>query len=134
MTTSMNDSPLFRGMFTCPSMCEIWDDHSLIQAWMDIWKALAQTQAAHGIIPQEAADEITKNAMSTTWTLLLWVKEVMKVGHALVPVLRAYEHICDNGYGEYLHLGSTTQDVSDTGFMMLLKRSYEAIMKDLRDR
>ena len=38
-----------------------------------------------------------------------------------------------NGYGEYLHLGSTTQDVSDTGFMMLLKRSYEAIMKDLRD-
>ena len=133
MTTSMNDSPLFRGMFTCPSMCEIWDDHSLIQAWMDIWKALAQTQAAHGIIPQEAADEITKKCDVNNLDFADMGEQVVKVGHALVPVLRAYEHICDNGYGEYLHLGSTTQDVSDTGFMMLLKRSYEAIMKDLRD-
>ena len=60
MAVSMNDSPLFRGMFTSPAMCEIFDDTSIVQAWMDIWKALAQTQAEHGIIPQEAADEIAR--------------------------------------------------------------------------
>ena len=93
MTTSMNDSPLFRGMFTCPSMCEIWDDHSLIQAWMDIWKALAQTQAAHGIIPQEAADEITKKCDVNNLDFAAMGQEVMKVGHALVPVPVSYTHL-----------------------------------------
>ena len=133
MTVSMNDSPLFRGMFTAPAMCEIFDDTSIIQAWMDIWKALAQTQAEHGIIPKEAAEEITKKCDYKNLDMVQIGQDIIKVGHALVPVLRAYEHTCENGYGEFLHLGSTTQDISDTGFMLLCKRAYIAILKDMRD-
>lgn len=132
MAVSMNDSMLFRGMFTAPNMVEIWDDTSLIQAWMDIWKAIAKVEGAHGIIPKEAADEIIAKGDVKNLDMEAIGKEVIRVGHALVPVLRAYEHICDNGYGEFLHMGSTTQDISDTGFMLLAKRSYISILKDLR--
>ncbi len=133
MAVSMNDSPLFRGMFTSPAMCEIFDDTSIVQAWMDIWKALAQTQAEHGIIPQEAADEIARKCDYHNLDMEDIGQQIIKVGHALVPVLRGYEHSCENGYGEYLHLGTTTQDISDTGFMLLCKRAYIAILKDMRD-
>lgn len=44
------------------------------------------------------------------------------IHHSLVPTLRALQSICENGAGEYIHMGLTTQDVIDTGFIISLKR------------
>ena len=97
---------------------------------MDLEVALAQTQAEYGIIPQEAAEEITRKAKVENLNISEIEKGIMKVGHSLVPVLRAVEHICDNGYGEYIHLGATTQDILDTGFMMAIQKAYDVILRD----
>ena len=89
MAVSMNDSMLFRGMFTAPNMVEIWDDTSLIQAWMDIWKAIAKVEGAHGIIPKEAADEIIAKGDVKNLDMEAIGKEVIRVGHALYTYWRA---------------------------------------------
>jgi adenylosuccinate lyase len=133
MTTSMNDSALFYPMWRYEEMAAIWDDRAIAQYWLDIEKALAQTQAELGIIPKEAAEQIAKNADASTLDLVELGNSAAKVGHALVPVLRAVEKACENNCGEYIHLGATTQDITDTGYMMAMKRGFALIYRDLRD-
>ncbi len=130
---SMIDSKLFNTMFSTPELSKEFDDRTIVQNWFDIEKALAQTQAAYGIIPKEAAAEISKRADASLVDLDELGKGVAAVGHPFIPALRALEHLCENGYGEYLHLGATTQDISDTGFIMSMKRAFKIIYNDLRD-
>lgn len=130
MASSMIDSLLYRNNYSTPELREIFDDRSIIQNWMDFETALAETQAEYGIIPKEAAEEIARKAKVENLNIKEIEQDIMKVGHSLVPVLRAVEHLCENGWGEYIHLGATTQDILDTGFMMAIKKAFLVILRD----
>ena len=133
MASNMLDSLLFRNVFSTPEMREIFDDKTIIQNWLDIEVALAQTQAEMGIIPKEAAEEITKKAKVENLDIAQIEQGINKIGHSLVPTLRNLQRICEGNYGEYIHLGPTTQDILDTGFMMSIKKGFDIIYDDLRD-
>ena len=133
MASNMLDSMLYRNVFSTPAMREIFDDKTIMQNWLDLEAALAQTQAEMGIIPKAAAEEITKKAKVENLDISQIEAGINQVGHSLVPTLRNLEHICENGYGEYIHLGATTQDVLDTGFMLSIKRGFEMIYNDLQE-
>ena len=60
MPTSAIDSLIFRDMFGSPVMREIWSDAFRTQKYLDWEAALARAQAKVGLIPQEAANEITR--------------------------------------------------------------------------
>lgn len=133
MASSMIDSSLYHDSYGTAEMREIFDDRTIMQNWFDIESALAQTQAKYSIIPQEAADEITRKGRAENMDVAAIESEINRVGHSLVPVLRYFETLCDNNYGEYIHLGATTQDIIDTGFMLSIKRGYKAIYRDARE-
>ncbi len=133
MASNMIDSLLYRNVFSTPVMREIFDDKSIMQNWLDLEVALAQTQAEMGIIPREAAEEITKKAKVENLDIAEIEEGINKIGHSLVPTLRCFQRACDGSYGEYIHLGATTQDILDTGFMMSIKRGFDVIYNDLRD-
>jgi adenylosuccinate lyase len=133
MASNMIDSLLFRNVFSTKELREIFEDKRIIQNWLDIEVALANTQAELGIIPKEAAEEITKKAKVENLNIAEIEEGIGKIGHSLVPTLRNLEKICDNGYGEYIHLGPTTQDIIDTGFILSIKDAFELIYNDLRD-
>ena len=99
----------------------------MVQNWLDIESALAQTQAEMGLIPQEAADEISRKAHVENLNLAKIGHDVDAIHHSLVPTLRALQGICENGAGEYIHLGLTTQDVIDTGFILSIKKGFKII-------
>lgn len=133
MACSILDSSLLRNNFGTPEMREIFDDKTIVQNWLDFEAALAQTQAELGVIPKEAAEEITKKADVNNLDLAQIEEVTNKIGHPLVPVLRAFQRVCDKDYGEYIHLGATTQDIIDTGYMMSIKRAFDIIYADMRD-
>ena len=56
---------------------------------------------------------------------------ISATAHPIVPAIRALEEICDNGAGEYIHYGATTQDVMDTGLVLQIKKSWPIILRDL---
>lgn len=62
MASAMIDSVLFANNYSMPEVRQLFDDTTMVQNWLDIESALAQTQAEMGIIPQEAADEISRKA------------------------------------------------------------------------
>jgi len=133
MASHMIDSILFGDVFGTAKMREIFDEKAIIQNWLDIEAALAESQAELGIIPREVAVEIVKKARVENLDLAEINKGVHKTGHSLVPVLRELQRNCDGNAGEYIHLGATTQDIIDTGLVMAAKTAFEVIYENLRE-
>lgn len=132
MASSMIDSALYRNSFSTPEMREIFDDRTMVQNWLTIETVLAQTQAELGIIPREAAEEIARTGKVENMDFTVLEREINRVGHSLVPVIRYWQSICRGDAGEYIHLGATTQDILDMGFMMSIKRAFAVIYRDAR--
>lgn len=130
MASNMLDSMLYCNSYSTEEMRTIFDDKTFIQNVLDIEKALATVQADLGIIPREAAREICKKGFVEYLDIDEIQAGIVKVGHSLVPILKNFQKACDGGYGEYIHLGATTQDIMDTGFMLSVKRGFEAIYRD----
>lgn len=111
---------------------KIFGGENTIQIQMEIEAALARVQAKLGIIPQEAADEITKKCNVSLISEEEYTKQFQITKHVLVCLIRAYASICENDAGKYLHYGATTQEIVDTATMMQLKQAYEIIEKKVK--
>jgi len=131
MPSTMIDSMLFGDVFSTQKMRAIWDDRQIVQNWLDIEVALANSQAELGIIPVEIAQEIERKAKVENLDFEVIKKDILRVGHSLVPAIRELQRKCDGNAGEYIHLGATTQDVIDTGIILSAKRAFELIYEEL---
>lgn len=131
MACNMLDSSLYRNSFSTPVMREIFDDKQIIKNILEIEAALAATQGEMGLIPKEAAEEICKQATEGNLDIPGIEAEIIRVGHSLVPILQAFEKVCKDNLGEYVHMGATTQDIIDTAFIMCMKKGVEVIYKDM---
>jgi len=85
-----------------------------------------------GIIPQWAADEISRQAHLEYLDLKSIRKGIQQTGHSLVPLLRELQGICRNDAGEYIHYGATTQDIQDTGQVLEIKDILQIVERDVR--
>lgn len=132
MSVSVFDSILLADSWSSKEMREVFSDKNRVQKWLDFWAALAAEQANLGIIPKEAAQEISKKAKYENLDMDFILAELKKTKHPLVPTIRGLEKICDNDYGEYVHFGVTTQDAIDSGLMLQLKEATNLIKKELK--
>ena len=62
MASHAVDSVLFRDLFGSEEMRRVFADEALVQRWLDVEAALARAEARVGLIPQEAAEEISRKA------------------------------------------------------------------------
>jgi 3-carboxy-cis,cis-muconate cycloisomerase len=106
---------------------KIFGGENTLQQEMNVEAALARAQAKLGIIPAEAAEEITKKCDVSLLDEEEHRRQVEITNHPLVPLIRVYSDICDNGYGEYIHYGATSQDIADTALMLQLRQAYEIV-------
>lgn len=132
MTSSVFDSSLLRNVWSTPEMREVFSERNRMQKWLDYEAALAIVQGEMGIIPREAAREISERAKVEYLDMARILEETARTKHSLVPTVRGLEHACRNGHGEFVHFGPTTQDVIDTGLMLQLKEAHEIVKRDLR--
>jgi len=131
MSVHMIDSALFKDLFGTEEMREIFSDENLLQKWLDVEAALARVEARLGIIPEEAAEEISRKALVKYLDIGKIKEQIDITGHPIVPVIRALQAACTGDAGEYIHWGATTQDIMDTGVVLQLKEAYNLILRDL---
>ncbi len=124
------DSKYFRNSWGTQEMRDIFEDDRKLSYWLEIEVALAQTQAELGVIPKEAAKEITAMSKIELLDMDFYSKDLAATGHALVPLLRAVEKRCKKGLGEYVHFGATTQDILDTGSVLAMRDATKILMRD----
>ncbi|EAI7261988.1 TPA: adenylosuccinate lyase [Campylobacter lari] len=133
MGVSVFDMRLLQDSWSTPAMRAIFSEENRIQKWLDVEAALAKAQAKLGIIPNEAAIEIAKKAHYKFMDMDFIFAEFKKTKHPLVPTVRGLEKACENGLGEYVHFGVTTQDIIDTGLVLQFKEAMTLIKQDLKD-
>jgi len=116
------DDPGVRALFT---------EAARLQSWLDVEAALAQAQAELGIIPETAAREITRKAHLKYLDLAAVRAGLAKTGHPLVPLVWELDRACEGDAGGYVHWGATTQNVTQTGQLLQVRRAHEIFLRQL---
>src|SRR6201996_2102318 len=127
MAAYVIDSRLFGDQFSTEATRRIFSDENTVQKWLDVEAALARVEARLGILPQAAADEITRKAKVELFNLDEMKREMDRTSHPIVPLVRAIKTVCDGETGEFVHWGATTQDIMDTGTILQLREALDEI-------
>jgi adenylosuccinate lyase len=126
------DSPFYSGGYTTEEARKIFCHKYRYQRWIDVEAALALSQADLEIIPQWAAKALNDKA-HLRYLDLENVKEGIKgSSHSLLPLLEAWQKVCDPAAGQFIHFGATTQDIQDTAQALELKDVLRIVERDLR--
>jgi 3-carboxy-cis,cis-muconate cycloisomerase len=133
MNAHVIDNRYLADLFGSEELRRVFSDHALLQRWLDFEAALARAEAAEGLVPPEAAEEITRKARAELIDLDALRQGVNFTGHPLISLVRQLADLCEDEAGRYVHWGATTQDVTDTGLMLQAKAAHEIILRDLRD-
>ncbi|MCO6451762.1 MAG: adenylosuccinate lyase [Caldilineales bacterium] len=131
MPSHVIDSLLFRDMYGAEPLRQVFSDENMVQCWLDYEAALARAEAAVGLIPAAAAEEITRKARVEYLDLAAMKKGIDEAVHELVPMVWQLARLCEGDAGGYVHWGATTQDVTDTGLVMQMRQAQAIILADL---
>jgi adenylosuccinate lyase len=115
------------------AMEEIFSQDSIFQSWLDFEAALARAEASMGIVPEEAANEITNKASIEFFDKAKFEETRQRVWLPTVAFIQTFQAACDGSAGQYIHLGATSQDIVDTGQMLCLKKAYGVVLHSLRE-
>jgi 3-carboxy-cis,cis-muconate cycloisomerase len=114
-----------------PGVRALFSEAARFQSWLDVEAALAQAQAELGIIPEAAAREITRKAHLKYLDLAAVRAGLAKTGHPLVPLVWELDRVCDGDAGGYVHWGATTQNVTQTGQLLQVRRAHAIFLRQL---
>ncbi|MFD9268796.1 3-carboxy-cis,cis-muconate cycloisomerase [Streptomyces goshikiensis] len=109
-------------------------DLAWLQAMLDAEAALARAQARLGTMPKEAARAITEAARAEHIDALAVARGSRETANPVVGLVRALTDLVaerDPEAAEYVHRGSTSQDIFDTGAMLVARRALLLITADL---
>ena len=111
---------------------EIFEERSVFQSYLDVEVALAKAQAKIGVIPEWAADIITEKAQIENINMDAVHEGLLKTGHPLVPLIWELDRVCGEKAGGYIHWGATTQNITQTGKLLLVKQCHDFYIKQLK--
>lgn len=124
MASHIIDSVYFKDLYGSAPMRDVWSDHNLLQKWLDYEAALARAEVDSGIVPAEAAAEITRKARADLMDDDAIKRGVDETVHPLVSLIWQLSAHCEGEAGRYVHWGATTQDVMDTALILQIKEAY----------
>jgi adenylosuccinate lyase len=130
MTVHLIDSIVFGDSLGTAEMRQVFDETSTYQRWLDVEVALAKAQASLGMIPPEAAQTIASKANAALIDLEAVKAHGKRTGHSLLGVLAEFRRVMAyDDHSRYVHFGATTQDIIDTGLMLMIKDAYAWVME-----
>ncbi|MGI5119476.1 3-carboxy-cis,cis-muconate cycloisomerase [Marinactinospora thermotolerans] len=109
-------------------------DAAWLRAILEAEAALARAQAGLGVVPRSAAEAITRVATSGCVDLRAVAVAARENANPVVALVRELTRCVaerDPNAAEYVHQGSTSQDVFDTGAMLVSQRALRLIRADL---
>ncbi|MFC9897778.1 adenylosuccinate lyase family protein [Nocardia sp. NPDC127579] len=103
------------------------------QCWLDVEAALARAQAELGLIPAEAGAAITRACDLGQLDVAHVETEIERTSHPLMPLIVELSRVTGEPHGGWVHWGATTQNITQTGDTLLLRRAHALIEAQLRD-
>ena len=100
------------------------------QAWLDVEAALARVQSDIGMIPSWAAAKITAAAQLDVIGYDALVDDIARTMAPVLSLTRLLGNAAGDA-GDYVHWGATTQNVMQTGRILLMRQANSGIRKQL---
>ncbi|MBE1552792.1 3-carboxy-cis,cis-muconate cycloisomerase [Mycobacterium sp. OAS707] len=130
----MTDYGILAPAWAATGAADLVDDNALLTAMLATEVALAEAQAELGVIPPGAAKAIRDAAVPASIELAVvaaGVRETANPVVSFVAQLTAAVSAVDASAAEYVHRGSTSQDILDTALMLLCAATLDRIENDL---
>jgi 3-carboxy-cis,cis-muconate cycloisomerase len=122
--------PLFDSFLSTAAMSQAFGDAAIVQGMLDFEAALAQAQAAEGLIPAASVSAIRDACRVEHYDLQTLAEGSRTAGTLAIPLVQALKRQVaqtDPPAAEHVHWGSTSQDVIDTG-LVLATRAALAVL------
>jgi 3-carboxy-cis,cis-muconate cycloisomerase len=103
---------------------------TLWQSWLDIEAALAETQAELGVIPDWAARDIRSAAVLERIGIDALEADIRRTMAPILSLTRLLAKKAGDA-GNYVHWGATTQNVMQTGRILLIREADRALRRAL---
>jgi len=103
------------------------------QAWLDVEVALAKAQAELGIIPAAAAEAIARAARYELLDRARIDEGFARTGHTIVPLVWELSRVVGDPHGGWVHWGATTQNITQTGDLLVLRQAHGIFLKQIAD-
>jgi 3-carboxy-cis,cis-muconate cycloisomerase len=129
----MTGSRLIDCLATTDVLAPLFSDASVLQAMLDFEVALARAAARAGAIPEQAADAIARAARADGLDAAVIAREARQSSTPAIPFVKALREqvrAADAGSARFVHWGATSQDVTDTALILLLKQARIVMAQD----
>ncbi len=131
MTVSPFDHPILSGLFGDPEIVALFRAETDLAAMLRFERALAEAEAASGLIPPEAAAAIVAGLADFTPDVAALAGAVARDGVVVPELVRQLRKAVGPDSAKWVHFGATSQDVIDSSLMIRLKAASEILIDRL---
>ena len=114
-----------------PGLRVLYAQENRWQAWLDVEAALARAQAQLGIIPADAAEAIAAKSKLELMDRKRIDEGFARTGHTLVPLVWELGRIVGEPHGGWVHWGATTQNITQTGDLLVLRQAHAIFFRQI---
>lgn len=126
------DGVLFRDLFGTDEMRAVFGERGYLDRFLQVEAALARAEAEVGLIPEEAAAEITRKASVDHLEESLLEANVANAGIFTLGIIETWADVLGES-AQYVHWGATSHDISDTTVVLQIRDGLEIVERDLQD-
>jgi adenylosuccinate lyase len=112
-----------------PEMRAVWSEKYRFACVVAAEVALAKAEAAHGMIPAEAAAGIEEHAPAASLERAKIIE--LEISHDMMAIVKAISEVCGDS-GRWVHYGATSNDILDTATGLQLRQALNLIDEKLR--
>ena len=98
------------------------------QCWLDVEAALAAAEAEYGIIPVAAAEAIASAARLAGLDVARIQRGIAETSHPLMALVTELA-MAAGEHGGWVHWGATTQNITQTGDVLVLREAHRKILR-----
>lgn len=124
------DGHLFKNVFGTPEMRGVFEEDRFVERFLEVEAALARAEARVGVIPEDAATEISARASLEYVDMDEVEANVEEIHLFTMAIIDAWKDEVGEA-GEYIHWGATSQDISDTAMLLQVREGLGVVRRDL---
>ncbi len=112
-------------------MKALFSEEEKLRQMLWVEAALARAHAAVGNIPKEAADAISRAAKGGEVTVARVNEIEARISHDVMAIVTALSEASGDA-GRYVHLGATSNDITDTATALQIRKSLDLLEDSLK--
>ena len=130
MSARLSDSRMYAHLWGTPAVRAVFDEPGRLQGWLDVLGALARAQAAYGLVPGAAAQQVSGLRVAQL-DLDLVAERTRATGHSTLGLIEALAAVLPADVHAHVHVGATVQDLTDTWTATALRTVLAEVRRDL---